>query len=284
MAGDFKGEAVPVAAVASLFSSEETPGAIRDPSSARPKDALLFERTLSAARRGARLVVWNEVATIMERPDEPGFVEKGRAVARETGIDLVMAYGVLLSRRPFRFENKYLWVRPDGAIADEYWKRHPVPGEGSVPGTKPARIIPLDPARPELGKAGGGICYDMDFPPIPLGLVRAGAGLVALPSSDWRGIDPIHSDMARIMGVAIGVSVLRPVRSATSFASDPYGRVRASRRFYENGDGVMLASLPAVPVPTLYAKVGDVFPIANVIFSLGVLGVLVGAVLRRRRQ
>lgn len=105
---------------------------------------------------------------------------------------------------------------------------------------------------------------------------------MVLPSSDWRGIDPIHSDMARIMGVAIGVSVLRPVRSATSFASDPYGRVRASRRFYEGGDGVMLASLPAVPVPTLYAKIGDVFPVANAIFSLVVLGMLVGTAFRRR--
>jgi apolipoprotein N-acyltransferase len=124
----------------------------------------------------------------------------------------------------------------------------------------------------------------MDFPSIPLALAQAGAGLVALPSSDWRGIDPLHSDMARIMGIATGMSVLRSVRSDTSMASDPYGRVRASRRFYEEGDGVMLADLPAVPVPTLYAQIGDVFPVANVAFSLVMLLALSWTSFRHRRK
>ena len=284
LAEDFKGEPIRVAGVSSPFSAEETPGIMRNLKLARAKDDLLFDRTKIAAGRGARLVIWDEVATMLDRQAEPGLIARGRQVARDQGIDLFMAYGVLVSERPLKFENKYQWIRPDGEIADEYWKRHPVPSEGTVKGTRPARVLALNLSRPELGKVGGGICYDMDFPAIPLELARAGAGLVALPSSDWRGIDPLHSDMARIMGIATGMSVLRSVRSATSMASDPYGRVRASRRFYEKGDGVMLAELPAVRVPTLYAKIGDVFPVACAAFSLALIGALLGKELGVRRR
>jgi apolipoprotein N-acyltransferase len=187
----------------------------------------------------------------------------------------VMAYGVLASASPLRIENKYLWIRANGSLADEYWKRHPVPGEGSIPGKKAAQVI----AFPE-GNLSGAICYDYDFPQIALSNVRAGAGLAVIPAGDWRGIDPLHSDMARVMGVATGMSILRSVRSATSFASDPYGRVKAAMRFYEPGAGVMTADLPAVAVPTLYARTGDVLPWLAVAFLL----LAVALTLWRRRR
>jgi len=277
------GQPVTMAAVASPIAAEDTGTYVASPALARAFDGDLFARTRLAAGRGAKIVVWNEAATFLERPDEAPLVEKGRAVARETGIDLIMAFGVLVSREPLRFENKYLWIRPDGGVAEEYWKRHPVPGEGSIPGTQRALVLPLDPADPEKGRAGGGICYDADFPEVPLGLARSGAGLMLLPSSDWRGIDPLHSDMARIMGLSAGLSVFRSVRSATSMASDPYGRVLASRRFYIGGDGVMTADVPALPVPTLYAKIGESFPLACLAFGLFGLVLIVGKVRPGRR-
>lgn len=269
LAAGLPGKPIALAGVVSPFSAEEIPGVMRNLELAREKDEALFERTRKAAGSGARLVIWNEAATMLRREDEPGFVARGRDAALESGVDLFMAYGVLVSERPLRFENKYLWIRPDGEVVDEYWKRHPVPSEGTIAGKRPAKVFPADPLQPALGRVGGAICYDLDFPSVALGLARAGAGMVALPSSDWRGIDPLHSDMARIMGIATGMSVLRSVRSATSMASDPYGRVRASRRFEDADDGVMLAELPAVRVPTLYAAIGDVFPIACLVFSLG---------------
>jgi len=277
------GEPVTMAAVASPFAAEDTRKYVASPALARGADEDLFERTRLAARRGAKIVVWNEAATFLERPDEAPLVGKGQAVARETGIDLIMAFGVLVSRDPLRFENKYLWIRPDGRVAEEYWKRHPVPGEGSIPGTKRALVLPLDPVNPEKGRAGGGICYDADFPEVPLWLARSGAGLMLLPSSDWRGIDPLHSDMARIMGLSVGLSVFRSVRSATSMASDQFGRVLASRRFYIGGDGVMVAEVPALPVPTLYAKIGESFPVACLAFGLLGSVLIIGKTRRGRR-
>jgi len=277
------GGPVLMAAVASPVPAEETARYIAAPGLGRQADATLFERTRMAAGRGARVVVWNEAATFLERPDEASLVKKGQAVAQEEGIDLIMAYGVLVSRQPPRFENKSVWIRRDGQVAEEYWKRHPVPGEGSIPGTRRALVLPLDPEAPEKGLAGVGICYDADFPEVPLWLARNGAGLMILPSSDWRGIDPLHSDMARIMGLSVGRSVFRSVRSATSMASDPFGRVLAGRRYYGEGDGVMIAGVTARPVPTLYARIGEIFPVGCAALVLVGLGMMAGRSRRGRR-
>jgi apolipoprotein N-acyltransferase len=274
LANDNTGPSVRVAAVESPIPVERIPAIIANPSLGRDYDTHLFGRTALSADMGAKVAAWNEVATLVSPADEAAFVERGRNLAREKHIAIVMAYGVKRSLKPLRFENKYLWITPDGAIADEYFKRHPVPGEGSISGSVPARVV--DTA---YGKMSGGICYDYDFPRIALDNARGGAGVVFAPSSDWRGIDPLHSSMARFNAVAAGVSMVRSVRAATSFASDPYGRIRATMRFGEPGDGVMLATVPVNKVETLYTRTGDVLPLITAAFSA-----LTMALLFRRRK
>lgn len=275
LATDNTGPYVNVATVESPVPVERIEAIIANPSLGREYDAKLFERTALAADMGAKVAAWNEVGTLIAPAEESAFVERGRNLAREKNITIVMAYGVLLSPNPPRFENKYLWIRPDGSIADEYWKRHPVPGEGSVAGKVPAKVIETP-----YGKMSGGICYDYDFPHIALDNARGGAGVVFVPSGDWRGIDPLHSSMARFNAVAAGVSMVRSVRGATSFASDPYGRVRATLRFGEGGDGVMIASAPVNKVETFYARTGDVLPLITAAFSL----LTVVQIVRRRKE
>lgn len=274
LANDNRGPSVRVAAVESPVPVERIPAIIANPSLGREYDAKLFERTALAADMGAKVAVWNEVGTLINPAEEGAFVERGRNLAREKHISIVMAYGVLLSANPVSFQNKYLWIKPDGVIVDEYFKRHPVPGEGSVAGSVPALVVDT----PD-GKMSGGICYDYDFPHIALDNARSGAGIVFNPSGDWRGIDPLHSNMARFNAVAAGVSMVRSVRAATSFASDPYGRIRATMRFGETGDGVMIATVPVNKVETLYARTGDVLPLVMAAFS-----VLTVALLALRRK
>jgi apolipoprotein N-acyltransferase len=218
---------------------------------ARNTDAL-FARSEVAAARGARVVVWNEGATIVEKAEEPDLVERGARVARARGVDLVLAYVVPITRSPFTFENRYAWISDSGELLETYDKHHPVPGEGSRSGAEPLRALD----RP-WGRAAGAICYDYDFPAMALAHARLGAGLIFVPSSDWRGIDPYHSEMARIRAIEGGFSVVRPVRWATSMAFDAYGRQRAALPFFEENDRVLLATLPVQRVATVYGRVGD---------------------------
>jgi apolipoprotein N-acyltransferase len=217
-------------------------------------------------------VVWNEVATLVQPSGEEAFVARGRALARELGIDLVLAYGVLERRHPVLFDNKYLFISDGGEILDEYQRHHPVPGEPSIRGTGPLRLL----ERP-YGRVGGAICYDYDFPALAREHARGGADLVVVPSSDWRGIDPVHTFMARVRGIENGFALVRSVRWAPSGAFDAHGRTRGFMTAIDDNDGVMVARLPVGRIPTLAASIGDL-PVG---LAAAMLLVLLGLAVRQ---
>jgi apolipoprotein N-acyltransferase len=234
----------------------------------------LVERTERAALAGAELVVWTEAATMVHPEDEPAWQARLRALAARLRIDLVAAYVVPVSLEPLRYENKYLMVRSDGSIHHEYWKHHPVPGEPALPGRDPMPVV-ADEGR---GAMGGGICYDYDFPRLALANARAGVDLVALPSSDWRGIDPIHTHMAAVRAIEGGHSIVRSARFGLSAGVDPWGRLRGLESHFDGEGRVLLVRLPVHGVGTAYAVLGDWFPL---VCGLGGLG-LCGLALRHR--
>lgn len=78
-----------------------------------------------------------------------------------------------------------------------------------------------------------------------------------VPASDWRGIDPVHAQMAGLRAIESGVSVLRSTRFGLSLVVDPHGRVRAWRSSFEPGSGVMYAALSTARISTIYALCGD---------------------------
>ena len=189
-------------------------------------------------------MVWNEVATLVSPADEAAFLSRARSTAQELGIDLVLAYAVLESESPVLLDNKYVFIGDDGAILDEYQKHHPVPGEPSIRGSGALRLLD----RP-YGRVGGAICYDYDFP---------ATGARARPrrrrsrfpaSSDWRGIHPVHTLMARVRAIEGGFSLVRSTRWAASGMFDRLGTVRAWMPPGE--DGVLVAEVPIARAETI---------------------------------
>ncbi len=237
---------------------------------ARNEDEL-FARSLTAAQRGAELIVWNEAATIVTPAHEADLLARGRQFAREHRVELVLAYAVLLSQSPVRFDNQYRWFSTDGVEVERYRKHHPVPGEGSIEGTEP-----LATHAHRYGTAAGAICYDFDFPALGRALAAKGAGVVVVPSSDWAGVDPAHGLVARTRAIEGGFSVVRPVRWATSYGFDAYGRVLAALPARDATEHVLLVDVHTAPVRTPYARFGDWPVLASL--ALALFG---AAVLRR---
>ncbi len=258
------GQTVTVAAVTTKVGPTER--GLPDADALRANTDQLFARTITAADLGARLVVWNEIATVMPPAEEPGFVARARALARDRQIDLVLAYGVLVGADRLLFDNKYLFISDSGEILEEYRKHHPVPGEPSIRGTEPLRVL----ERP-YGRVAGAICYDYDFPALAREHARLGADLVVLPSSDWRGIDPVHTFMARTRAIEGGFTLLRSVRWAPSGAFDARGRTRAWMSALDDTDGVMVARVPVGRLSTNATAVGDALAMAGLLLSAGLL-------------
>lgn len=257
------GPSVLVGSVVSPVTHDEFNGALANVDTLRRFDGELFARSARAADHGAKVIVWNELATFVSRTSEPAFVARGQAFARQRGVMLIMAYGVVESLQPFHDVNKYRIYLPDGTMADEYLKRYPVPGDPDEVGRAHARVVNFGGVN-----FAGGICYDYGFPNIARDNAVDGADLAVVPSSDWRGIDPEHGEMAMMNAVAVGLPIVRPVRAATSFATDQYGRVLGSLRADGLNDGVMVVAVPGKRVPTLYARTGEIVPLVALAFCV----------------
>lgn len=264
------GRSVTVAAVVTNVGPTEH--GLPDAETLRANTEALFARTKVAADRGARLVVWNEIATVIQPSEEAAFTARARSLAAELGVDLVLAYAVLEQSAPVLFDNKYLFISDTGEVLDEYQKHHPVPGEPSIRGTAPLKMI----ARP-YGVVGGAICYDYDFPSLALEQARSAVDLVVLPSSDWRGIDPIHTYMARTRAIEGGFSLVRAVRWAPSGVFDARGRARGWMTAIDANDGVLIAQVPVGRRQTIATSLGH----SPVLVALAALLVLVSAAIRR---
>ena len=249
---DFSGLPIP-----SWSSNEEV---IRD----------IFKRTSVAANAGAKLVVWNEAAFFLMRDNEQQWLDSISMLSKKNNVTIVAGYVVPISESPFRYENKFQFFNPDGSIEFEYFKHEPVAGEPAVKGTEPQRIKEVSDSN-----IGGAICYDYDFPYLAKGNMDAGADIVAIPSSDWRGIDPLHSKMAAFRAIEQGHSILRSTRFGLSAAITPYGEMTSKMSSFDNNDKIMMAHLPVKSIRTVYALIGDIIVYLSIAFLLFTLGMWV---------
>jgi len=242
---------------AAVMSDYRFAGEIPEPDSpaVRKNSDALVEKTRAAARVGARLVAWGEGSTVVSPNGEKALLARLSRIAEKRRIQIVAAYVVIPKGgigpgRPF--QNKYSWILEDGSVAQTYYKHHPVPGEGSVKGDAPLKLVGGD-----LGGLTGAICYDYDFPGMALSHAAIGADMVVVAGLDWRGMLCRHALMARIRAIEGGFSLLRPANGATSMAFDNRGRIRAAMSNFGENDKIMLASLPASRNFTLYSRIGN---------------------------
>ena len=214
----------------------------------------LFNRTRTAARGGAEIISWNEAAIFIMPEDETEWINSIKELAAELNITLVASYVLPISQSPLRYENKYRFIDSAGNISHTYLKHEPVPGEPAVQGKSPLKVTDVKGT-----KVGAAICYDYDFPYLAKGYGELGADMVILPSSDWRGIDPVHTEMAAFRAVEQGHSVLRSTRFGLSAAITPYGEMVSQMSSFDDNDKIMYAQLPIEGVTTLYSVIQDSF-------------------------
>ena len=228
----------------------------------------LINRTRQAARHGAELALWGEGSTVISEKGEGRFLRTLSQVARSNRMAIIAAYAIPLPKDQQvggnEMINKYTWIGNNGSIAQTYLKHHPVPGEGSVPGKAPLKVIPT-----KYGNMAGDICYDDDFPQMSLTYARLGADLVLNAGLDWPGILYRHTLMARVHAIEGGFSFLRSANGATSMGFDNLGRIRASMASSEDNDHIMLASLPVKRTVTLYSRVGNIIAYIAIVALIG---------------
>jgi apolipoprotein N-acyltransferase len=236
----------------------------------------LFERTRTAAGGGAKIISWNEAAIFIMPEDENELISSIKELTKELNITLVASYVMPISQAPFRYENKYQFIDSSGNIMNSYLKHQPVPGEPAVQGKSSLKVVDVTGT-----KIGAAICYDYDFPYLAKGYGELGADMVIVPSSDWRGIDPVHTEMAAFRAVEQGHSVLRSTRFGLSAAITPYGEMVSQMSSFDKNDKIMYAQLSAKGVTTLYSIIQDSFVYLCIGFLLSFMVITVGSKKRK---
>ena len=223
----------------------------------------ILNRTKVAAEYGARIVVWTEGAFYLEPAYEKIWIESFQELAKNSRVTLVASYILLVSELPFQYENKYLLINSEGDIINTYLKHQLVPGEPAIKGTDPLEVFNIDGIN-----LGGVICYDYDFPYLAKEYGDINADIVTVPSSDWRGIDPLHTRMAAFRAVEQGHSILRSTRFGLSAAINPYGDMISQMSSFDNNNKIMISQLPVKGIKTVYSIIGDILVYLSIAFIL----------------
>ncbi|EKJ87426.1 apolipoprotein N-acyltransferase [Leptospira meyeri] len=223
-----------------------------DPLQNQKNTEIVLSRTKQAAEEGAKVVVWNEGAVLIHRKEENSFLKRVSSLALEKEIEIIAAYIIPLKENEFFMENQLRWVGKDGTFRQIYFKQFIPPGE-------PISHIPSEIQALDLGwgKVSVAICYDFDNLKLTKKHGELGAGISLIPASDWKGINPFHTEMAVLRGIENGSSIVRSTRGGLSGIYDAYGRAKGTLDYFEENDGVLVASVPITQTSTIYNRFGN---------------------------
>jgi apolipoprotein N-acyltransferase len=215
----------------------------------------LLARSAREAAAGAKIVFWSETAVYVLAQDEPQLLAQGRELAARYQIYLGMAIGTWTPGAARPLQNKLVLIDPNGQVAWQFLKAHPTPGpEAAAAVRSDGKLDWLDTP---VGRLSGAICYDMDFPSLMRQAGASRADIVISPASDWRAIDPRHTQMASFRAIEEGFNLARQANMGLSAAYDYEGHSLAHMDQYEASDLTMVAQIPTRGVRTLYSMLGN---------------------------
>ncbi|MBI9097881.1 MAG: hypothetical protein JEY91_05365 [Spirochaetaceae bacterium] len=220
----------------------------------------LFTDSEQAAKAGAKIIVWAEVAASLPYSEELSVIRRGAELCQKYNVYLGLSFNTWLLEPEMRRNSKILHnhlviLGPDGSILADYDKQKPVPGGESENAIKGTETIPK--IETPWGDIAFAICFDADFP----GIIRQGygAGLIIITGADWPEISPTHSIMSAWRGIENGSALFRIAQGGQSTAFDKCGSTIAELPLQE-GASVFYAHMPINHRPTLYGIAKNWFP------------------------
>ena len=230
-----------------------------------PLDDELLNLSQREASAGAKIIVWPEIGAYTLAADKTGLLERAQTLAREAHIYLEM--GLSVFQPPATYYDQAILVDQEGRVDWTYNKTYPAPGDPEKPGKG---IVPV--METLYGRLANVICFDADFPPLMRQAGSQDVDIMLVPSNDWPGIDPWHTQHAVFRAIENGYALVRQASNGLAMTVDDEGQVLAATDYYTTDQQTMIASVPVKGVWTIYAHVGDLFAwlcIAGMLFLVG---------------
>ncbi len=215
-----------------------------------------FNETINSVKAGAEIVFWQEYAVSVMEENEQEFIQRAEKIAREEQIYLALAIGLFPLNYPKQpWQNKLIWINPNGKVIAEYLKLKPAPPlEPIIPGKGGISI--LDTA---YGRIASVICADLDYPSLIHQAGTHNTDLLLIPAQDWAAVDPLHTYMAVFRAIENGTSMIKGTGGGLSIAVDPYGRTINTFDYFSSTQKQMISCLSIKGVVTMYSQISDAF-------------------------
>jgi apolipoprotein N-acyltransferase len=244
--------------------------------------------TRQAIAEGAEFVVWPESSTPFFFEEDRSDAEQVRAIARQAGVPILLGSDQIDHGPPEKYYNSAFLVRADGTTAGAYRKIHLVPFGEYVP-LRPvlffaARLVQAIPGDFSAGDAAvllpvnghfvsTAICYEIVYPALVRRFVAGGSELLTTITNDaWFGRTSApyqHFEQASMRAIENGRYLVRSANTGISGVVDPYGRVVAQSRIFEQA--VIVSQARFLRTSTFYARHGDVFAYASALAAVAML-------------
>jgi apolipoprotein N-acyltransferase len=117
----------------------------------------------------------------------------------------------------------------------------------------------------------------MDFPRLIAQAGRHRTGILLSPASDWRAIDPRHTQISSFRAIEEGFNLVRQTNAGLSAAYDYQGHTLAAVDAYTSPNADLIAEVPTQGTLTVYSVLGDWFA------YLCIAALLALVILARRR-
>ena len=262
------------------------------------RSASIFDNYIRLTRQaigeGAGLVIWPESSTPFLFEENPAGAARVRSLAERARVPLLFGSDQIVWRSengrrvPDRTYNSAFLVRSDGTTAGVYRKMHLVPFGEYVPLRK--LLFFAEPLVEEIGSgfvAGDeptvlrvdghslsvSICYEVVYPELVRGFVRAGSELLTTITNDaWFGATSApyqHFEQASMRAIEDGRYLVRAANTGVSGIVDPYGRVLAKTGIDE--ERIVVGDARFLRASTFYARHGDVLAYACVTVAVVLL-------------
>ncbi len=216
-------------------------------------NADLLRKTRTAVGEGANIIAWSETAAKVTPEVADSLDQLGREIVESREVLFAAAYGLWDPSSSPPLANVVSIHHSPDAAPTYYHKARPIIGaEAPMLAHRDSAVAIIDTGNIKLGVA---ICHDLDFPDLIRQAGRLRAQLMLGPSADWSEIEDMHATMATLRAVENGFTLVRPTYGGRTIAVDPIGREWE----WSERDGVLLASVTASHVATVYSRFGDVF-------------------------
>jgi apolipoprotein N-acyltransferase len=234
-----------------------------------------FAQTRDAARRGAKVVAWNEEGLPFDPQAE--HTTELRALAAETNTYIAIGYR---ARTPDgRYRNEVTLLAPDGRFLGKYGKNHPGTFAGDYSDVK--GVYPV--FNTTVGPISSIICYDLDYTDTARILSRKGARLIVTSSSDLPPIGENHYTHLVFRSIENRVPTVKADNAFDSAIIDSSGRILSHTHGTEKSQATLVSDLALGSGHSPWVSLGNWFGWLTVAVTAGFV-VLSFATRRRERS